>query len=142
MIDMQVSWRLGVLNAEIRRELDKSLAEYQMNGGQARILAFILFQTENNNSVCQKDIEKELNLRASSISSVLDNLEKVGLIERCLDENNARVKLIKLTEKGYLVEAKCKEELNKLNSKLLLNFSNEEKSMFLNLIDKALLNIQ
>ena len=50
--------------------------------------------------IFQRDIERRFHLRRSSVTGILQNMEKAGLIVREAVESDARLKRIRLTERG------------------------------------------
>lgn len=82
------------------RESNKELAEQGITPVKLQTLIYIIKNERARNKVCQRDIERELNLRASSVSSLLKSLEKDGYLFRTFLEGDARTKYLELTEKG------------------------------------------
>jgi len=64
--------------------------------GQGRILAMLKLQ----DGISTKDLSYLLGIRVSSLNELLAKMEKNGYINREPDENDKRVMLVKLTEKG------------------------------------------
>lgn len=71
-----------------------------ISGYQMRVLGFIKGHSANDKKVFQKDIEHEFKIKGSSVTSVLNNLEKNGYILRKSVESDRRLKQIVLTEKA------------------------------------------
>jgi DNA-binding MarR family transcriptional regulator len=99
------------LQRVLTRQNDLKLSEYGISGAQLHALIFIKKSECKGKPVCQRDIEREVGLRPSSISSMLANLEKNGFIVRTYNEGDARVKYITLTDKGH--------ELCEMNKQLM-----------------------
>lgn len=64
--------------------------------GQGRIIAILKMQ----DSISTKDLSYLLDIRISSLNELLSKMEKAGYITREPSENDKRVMLVKLTEKG------------------------------------------
>lgn len=79
---------------------DKCLIHYGLSNQQARLLGEITRLTKKNKVFGRKDLEKSLNLKGSSVTSLLHGLEKKQLIE--VEENlkDARRKTLRPTEEG------------------------------------------
>lgn len=54
------------------------------------------------------DISKKLRVTTSSITQLLNKLEKDGLVNRRMDSNDRRVVLVKLTEAGEIIANKAR----------------------------------
>jgi len=115
---------LGVLlhqaSNNIARILDRQTAEYNITGKQGRILGYLAHRP--NDLVCQRDIEKLIGIRRSSVSSMIDNLEKNGFIERKPLESDARIRCLFLTKKG--------QETHEVIFKKIIDIENKIKSLF------------
>lgn len=70
-----------------------------------RVLGFVKKHSLHGEMIFQKDIEREFKIKGSSVTSVLNNLEKNGYILRKSVERDKRLKQIVLTEKA---ESVCK----------------------------------
>ncbi len=68
------------------------------NYSQMVLIHYLL--SHQDKDVYQKDIEKDLNRSKATVSGILDTLEKKGIIERKLSENDRRKKHIVLTTKA------------------------------------------
>ena len=65
-------------------------------------IVVIKYLIKNKNSIVyQKDIEKKLGLRKSTVSGILGTMIKNGIIIRTDSSNDLRSKEIRLTETGY-----------------------------------------
>jgi DNA-binding MarR family transcriptional regulator len=70
---------------------------------QIQILMFLGMQTKLGKKVFQKDIEKEFNIKASSVTSALKNLEKNKWIRRESVDYDARLKSIVFAERANMI---------------------------------------
>ena len=71
-----------------------------ISGYQMRVLGFVKKHSSHGEKIFQKDIEHEFKIKGSSVTSVLNNLEKNGYILRKSVESDRRLKQIVLTEKA------------------------------------------
>lgn len=113
-------------------------SEYGVSPVQMHTLVFIHKNERDGVKVCQKDIEKELNLRASSVSTLLNNLEKSGFINRNIADGDARLKELVLTEKGKDICEKDKQFMESCDGAIQNALSEEEQEQFEKLLDKIL----
>ena len=101
----------------------------------------IIKHIHNNKKTYQKDLEKLLHMRRSTISGILKTMEKNNIIKRIDSSEDARVKQIVLTDKFYEYEKiikKKKEEFDKLLSK---DISQKDLEIFFKVTDKIKKNI-
>ena len=107
-----------------------------------RTLVFIHIRNLNGARVCQKDIENHLNLRPSSVSSLISNLENDGFLVRGTDEENARKKYIELTLKGKEACKEDKQMMDECDGIIQSALSEEEQRQFACLLDKIIDKIE
>ena len=130
------------LQRQMNRENNYLFAENGINPVQMHTLVFVHIQTKEGKSVCQKDIEKHVNLRASSVSTLLSSLEKAGLINRTVSGGDARTKYVTLTESGEGICKKNKMLMDKCDGVIQSALSEEEQETFKNLLDKIIAEIE
>ena len=133
--------KICYLERQMCRESHQLFAEYGVSPVQMRTLIFIHVNELNGTAVCQKDIEKQLNLRASSVSTLLGNLEQDGFIARAVSDGDARIKNLTLTEKGKGVCEKNKLIFDKCDGVIQAALTEEEQKQFEALIEKIIKTI-
>lgn len=120
---------------QIDRKIGKSVAQYGITGIQAKIINF-LFIESSKRDIFQKDIEERFNIRRSSVTSVLNLMEKNGYIERVCDSSDARYKKIILKEKGLELSSIVTQLIEEVENSLSEALTDEEHDIFINLINK------
>ena len=130
------------LQRQMSRENNNLFADYGITPIQLNSLVFVYFQNKSGKSVCQKDIEKHVNLRPSSMSSLLSTLEKGGFITRTVSEGDARTKYVTLTEKGKSLCMKNKLLMEKCDGLIQSALTEEEQEDFKNLLKKIITEIE
>ena len=126
----------------MRRENNQLFAEYGVTPVQMHALIFIHSNAAHGERVCQKDVEKQINLRASSVSTLLSKLEKDGFLVRTVSEDDARTKYLELTEKGKCVCIKDKMFMEKCDGAIQSALTEEEQSQFETLLEKIIQTIK
>jgi DNA-binding MarR family transcriptional regulator len=81
----------GVLEHRVKDVADLSLLEYQ---------ALFRLQIASGHPLHMSEIASQLINSPSGMTRIADRLEKVGLIERATPQDNRRVVLVKLTDRG------------------------------------------
>ncbi len=128
----------------IKRAIDEKViaqTDKSLTVPQAQLIGFIA-NHEEEGSLCQKDIEKVLGLKRSSVSLMLNNMEKNGYVVRLSDQNDARVKKVVLTEKAMLMREKIEIIIDSVNEKLSAGISEEEIEAFFKILSKMRENLQ
>ena len=125
---------------QLKVTLDASFEDAALNGLQARILCFIEKKDMAGNCVYQKDIEAEFKIRRSSVSSVLDTMEKNGYVIRKQTQQDARLKQLVLTEKAKEMSQQHREAIDRFEKNLVKNMSVQETETLKYLLNKVLGN--
>lgn len=126
---------ISILSNRIHRRLDKVASKYGITGVQSRILGFLYYNSKKRD-IFQKDIEEELDIRRSSVTSVLQLMEKNGYIERVSVSKDARLKKIIITEKGLEIQRNVHDFILELEKSLRDELSDEEFNILISLIDR------
>lgn len=121
---------------QIKRKIGKESAEYGITSIQGRIIGFLYWEA-NKRDIFQKDIETEFNIRRSSVTSVLQLMEKNELIKRVSVSEDARLKKIILTEKGVEIQEHVHKFIDKLEKELSAGFTDDEINVFVHFIERV-----
>ena len=98
-----------------------------MTGVHGWLIYFLYDQTE---PVYQRDIEKRLCIRRSTVTATLNRMEKNGLIVRESVPEDARLKRIVLTEKAISLHNDVEKECQFFESVLTAGISMEDLEQF------------
>ena len=126
------------LNRQLTRDNNVAFSEFGITPVQLHAMIFLIKSEKQGVKVCQRDIEKQLNLRPSSVSTLLSNLEKDGFITRTVSDGDARTKFIELTEKGKCVCAKNKLLMDECDKAIQSVLSEEEQETLKQLLTKII----
>lgn len=134
--------KLCRLHRQMCRQNNQLFGEYGISPVQVHAMIFIHVSSKQGKKVCQKDVEREVNLRPSSVSSLLSNLEKDGFLVRTVSDGDARTKRLELTEKGKSVCLKDKRLMDSCDGAIQSALTEEEQDEFDKLLNKILNSIQ
>ncbi|KOF57585.1 MarR family transcriptional regulator [Clostridium sp. DMHC 10] len=112
---------------------DKELSKYNLTSSQISVL----FNIWNKDGITQKEIQEKLNLRAASVTGLVDTLCDKKFITRIQDVEDARVKRLYLTEKGTEAEKLSTDIIKGLESIISSGLTEDEKVIFVSWLKKA-----
>lgn len=92
--------------------------------------------------IFQRDIEHRFHLRRSSVTGMLQNMEKGGLIVREAVESDARLKRIRLTERGAAQHEAIVRGIEQNERDLTAGFTPEEIETLRSMLDRMRENMQ
>lgn len=125
-------------NTMYTKKVFDNVADRNLSKGQPKILEYLY----TNDGAVQKDIAKSCFIEQATVTSILARMEKNELIIRKVDPDNRRFQFVYLTEKGK-VEAKFViESFEMLEKNALKDFTIEEKSQFLNYLNRVNNNLK
>lgn len=114
----------------IRRKGREILADFDITVPQFTALQILI----NKGNMTIGELSQKMDLACSTITDLIDRMEKSKLVVRQRDENDRRVVRIKVLDKGYdILEQVMKKRIGFLDEKLSV-LSNEEKAS----LDKGL----
>lgn len=133
--DVRIGREVLIFSNRIKRRISEEASKHGVTSIQSRILGFI-HNNLDKRDIFQKDIEEEFDIRRSSVTSVIQLMEKNGYIKRVSVSEDARLKKIILTEKGLEIDRKVHEYITKFEKSLRDQLSAEEVDILISLIDR------
>ncbi len=107
---------------------------------QGMIIGYLSKNKEKD--VFQKDIEEIFTIRRSTVTGILQSMEKNNLIIRENVSYDARLKKIVLTDLGEKINIHIIREMRKFEETITKGVSDEELEMFVQVLNKFKNNIQ
>ena len=133
--------KICFLQRQLYRESNRELAEQGITPVKLQTLIYLIKSERDGNKVCQRDVEKVLNLRPSSVSSLLKSLEKDGYLIRTFLGGDARTKYLELTEKGRKLCDDNKRFMEKCDETVQSALSDREQDELQKLLEKIIAKI-
>jgi len=143
MKNMKAQRQAGFLMAKIRqvagRIFERMLKEYdiEINSAQGRIM-FALWQQDG---ISINELALKTQLKKSTLTSMLDRLEKMGYLKRQRSRIDRRKILIRRTEKDKALESKYVEVSQQMTKLYYKGFSKSEIDRFENDLARILNNL-
>lgn len=142
-MDDKVGFSIHMLDVGMRKILDakmKAAGDDEVTLMHGWILKYLYDNRERE--VYQKDIEKQFGIGRSTVTTIIQLMEKRELVRRESVEHDARLKRVSLTEKGYLHNSLVKENIHSMHSLALAGISEKEKAEFLRISEKIAKNLK
>ena len=103
---------------------DEHLKQIDLTHSQADVI--VLLAHESDKAFRQRDIERALNYSNPTVTGLMNRLEQMGFIVRCVDPEDSRARIISLTDKALEVVEEIYQSIRQLEQMLLEGFSEEE----------------
>jgi DNA-binding MarR family transcriptional regulator len=88
----------------------------------------------------QVDIQESLSIEGSTVSGLLQRMQKAGLIRKAPDPQDGRVTRVFLTERGKSLEEALNAEAEQVNRKAMQGLSADEQMFLIRLVKRAMHN--
>lgn len=128
-----VGYQLRMAQIALFRDFAQGLDGEDVTPGLFGVLVII----EANPDLKQSELARAAQLDRSTVVTVIDNLERRGLVERRVALHDRRSNAIRLTDAGASLLRKLKRQVSQHEKRLLQNFSAAERDTFLALLKKV-----
>ena len=142
-LDRTIGGRLHVLTRLMHRRMEAARAESGMDcrsAPQGWLIHYLYDHREEE--VCQRDIEHVFHVRRSSVTGMLQSMEKAGLITREAVAGDARLKCIRLTDRAVWQHESIMRGIEQNERDLTAGFTPEEIATLHSLLDRMRQNLQ
>lgn len=131
-LDHCVAFVTNVASKTLSDALNSRLIKHGVTKSQW-IAMYYINKKEN---LTQKSLADLMGTKESTITGILDRLEREDLILRQEDINDRRKKILVLTDKGRLKNTKLTEIVQNFRDVCLAGVSEEDQKVFLEILDK------
>ena len=132
--------KAAILVKKAALEFDKLsnpyFAEYDLTASQYKIIKFLYMQPTRTARVV--DLERQYSMTHPTTLGLLDALEKKGFTTRIENPNDARGKLVALTEKADSMQGELEALGAKIESELTEKLTENEKAQLITLLQKLI----
>ncbi|WP_427338916.1 MarR family winged helix-turn-helix transcriptional regulator [Caloranaerobacter sp. DY30410] len=123
---------LRKIDCIIKKKGREILKDYNITGPQFNALQYLI--REGNLTI--GEISERLALAYSTITDLVDRMEKNGLVVRVRDDKDRRVVRIKVLDKGFEILQKVLNRRIDYLEKMLSSFTEEEKQSLVKSLEK------
>ena len=129
-----------LLNEILRKYSILSFGNFKINNiTQCEIVKIIIDYDMKGDILYQKDLETILNIRKSTVSGILETMEKNKIIIRAPSNKG---KIVKLTEEALKEKDVVFNLLQTIENELIRGIEKEELEVFFRVIDKMRKNLK
>lgn len=121
-----------------RFQLSEILLE-QIGVGPGQV--HILSQLNYHGELTQRELAEHTHVTAATISGTLKRMEKAGIVYRTDDNRDARVSIVRLTEKGKVVAEQARQQYVAADKDMLKGFTESECDMLVSCLERMRENI-
>jgi DNA-binding MarR family transcriptional regulator len=133
MLPQLVGYQLRMAQIALFRDFAEGPGTLDVTPGLFGVLVII----EANPDLKQSELARATHLDRSTVVTVIDNLERRGLVERRAALHDRRSNAIRLTDAGSALLRQLKRKVDQHEKRLLENFADGELEVFLKLLQKV-----
>ena len=103
------------------------------NYSQVQVIKYLMDNI--NKDISQKELENVLGIRKSTMSGILDTMEKRNIIKRISSDIDRRSKIIKLSDENIKHHKKVVEKMRLVNDIIVKDIPSEKLDIFFEVLD-------
>ncbi len=143
---MEKEAHIGIAIRRLTRVIDRvasAAATSEFGDSATAIHGWVIRYLYDNRGrdIFQKDLEQRFSVRRSTMTSILQLMEKKGLITKEPVPHDARLKKLNLTPAAIKVEEGMKKQIDKIEQKMRVGISQEELDVFFRVTEKMAENL-
>ncbi|WP_173917778.1 MarR family winged helix-turn-helix transcriptional regulator [Halobacillus sp. Marseille-Q1614] len=137
-LESLVGYNIGTISHFIQNEYNQRLSDYGVTRSQAKVIYFLAVHGPQS----QKDLQKRLYIKASSMNGIIESLIKNECITKESSPNDRRAKVIQLTKKGKHIEKEVWSIVLEIEEEIGEGFSKEEHQVIISFLQRIQKNIR
>lgn len=122
--------------------IDKLLRQSGCDVTPAQSRTLIYLSCQRDRGVNQRDLEKELRLKPSTINGIVSRLEEKGFVVRRTSPSDARCRLVSLTEAGQTQAEAFEAILDGVGQRYAMCYTGEERETMVKLLARMIENLE
>ena len=123
-----------------RRFIDKLAKKRPYSSAQGKVIHY-LFENRNN-TVYQKDIERDFGIRPATATELINSLEKMELIRRIPSIKDGRYKELVLTDNAEKLRDAVSEDMSELEKSMTMGLTEEDLLLWTKITSVILENLK
>lgn len=126
-----------------RQSTDQMLrgAGYDVTPVQTQALMYLACR-QRNRETSQRDLERELHLKASTVNGIVGRLEEKGYISRRTSPYDGRIRLVNLTETGRSKVGDFRAALEETERRFTAGLTDRERETLGALLERIIANLE
>ena len=141
--EKDIGFQIRALSHLVKRIVDQTAftkEEIHPTGVQGWIIGYLY--NNRHKEVFQRDIQEQFSIRRSTVTGILQLMEKNGFITRSSVDRDARLKRLELTPKAVELHERFGRSIRQVEERLAQSLTEEEKSEFIRLCEKIRENLE
>jgi DNA-binding MarR family transcriptional regulator len=129
--------RVNHVSRMLRRRFNEVINEEGLFSGQQDIIILL----KHNKGLTISQLAESMDVATPTVSVSIKRMEKAGFVEKRVDDKDARITKLYLTEKGEKATEHIKVKMDNQESFITKDMTEDEIMLFSDLLDKAIKNL-
>lgn len=139
---MDLGHKIRIIHNAIDRYFNICWKESGMEPTRMQCATMHYLRKHEGEDVFQKDLEDAFSISGATATNILKVMEKDGIITRVPMPQDARLKKLELTEKGILLDQNARANVERLENGMKRGLTEEELTIFLDLLERTIQNVE
>lgn len=126
----------------VKLNVDAELRRSGHNVTPVQSQALVYLYKHKDEDITQRDLERALQLKPSTINGVVERLLEKRYISRCTSPTDGRCRLLHLTEDGEGMVDSFRAALDRTDAAVLGDLTEEEQEVLYNLLRRIYTNLE
>ena len=138
-----LGFQIRTLSHLVKRTVDQTAFAGEENhptGVQGWIIGYLY--ENRGKEIFQRDIQAQFSIRRSTVTGILQLMEKNGLITRSSVERDARLKKLELTPRAVQLHERIGRSVRQVEDRISHCLTPKEKETFIQLCEKIRANLE
>ena len=120
-----------------RKYLDDDLMKYGLTASQLDVLMYLW----HDDGMEHRLLQERLGVTSPTLTSIIDVMVERGYVERRMSPDDARVKQLFVTHKGWQLSEQLAEVRDRFSTQMLATFSPREAALFVEWLQQVAQNM-
>ena len=120
----------------IKKQASEFFRTFGLTDVQFNVLMLLYYQSGPEEGLSQVQLSDMMLVNRANITSLIDRMEKAGLVVRTDAENDRRYNIVKMTGKGRKLLAKAEPMYAKLVKKMMTSTGSAEQKKLITVLEK------
>lgn len=134
MCAVDIGFEFKKINDLLQKKADQTMQELDITFVQHHVLVYLIHRDNHTSSL--KQIEKEFKVSQATMAGIVMRMEEKQVVSSYTLENDKRIKMVKITEKGIAICEKSREMMINAEKKIKACYSDEEMRNFIDYLDR------
>jgi len=129
----ELGFMIKMISDNLKKQFDTNFTSSGVTFQQFNVIRLILI---NRGPLSFKAVREELGISHPTLSGIISRMESAGLVTTYCDEDDARVKMVDVTDKTLAFRDQLNEDRDRAESIIQSGFTDEELQQLFSLLER------